>query len=401
MNTNNTEVNSENIDKKWKETSMKKRKNLVIVLACIAALLFVNGTTLYAVQQTSITNNFTTGIVDIGIKKLMMHERERVSYEAPEDILPGEKISMIPVIENYGNSCYVRAEITFTAPGMEEELEASIYGISEDWIKAKDGFYYYKNILKRTDKTDICAGIAIPVNMPQEFKGEQIEWNISVDAIQSQNFEPDFTKDSPWGLVEILTAKENAGGVDIYTEAAKTSFTIEYQGKSKEMIVNANDFFINFPTLMPGDTFSDYVVLKNSTGKTATMYFRSEIEHESPLLDKILLKITKVSGGKESVIYEGTIRAEGLKNNVLLDNIEAGSSTEMHFMITVPESLNNEFSVLTGDVKWIFSTDQISSVKTGDLYQTEMYLILASAMFAFLALLIYKKENSDEKVGEN
>lgn len=91
----------------------------------------------------------------------------------------------------------MRASIGFR--DLAVDLERHIYGLGGSWVKKSDGYYYYTDILKTGESTDLFKGIQIPANFPQEAEGSAFHLDISVDAIQSQNFTPDFSSGMPWG----------------------------------------------------------------------------------------------------------------------------------------------------------------------------------------------------------
>ena len=80
-------------------------------------------------------------------------------------VLPGQEISKIPRIINCGNNCYVRADINFVDTMIDE---TSLYGMSDQWILAPDGYYYYKEILVTGDSVDLFHGFKVPIDLQEE-----------------------------------------------------------------------------------------------------------------------------------------------------------------------------------------------------------------------------------------
>lgn len=381
---------------------MVKRKILTILLG-LSVCLFCTGL-IYGWSSVSVTNNFETGIVNISLSEYQKVGDSEVLFENKEHILPGDIISKIPRIQNDGNDCYVRARITFRGVGNDVN-ENHLLGIGSDWIKADDGYYYYTKVLPYGETVDLFQALKIPEDFSQDYEEEIFDVDIDVDAIQSKNFTPVFELAKPWGDIEILKCeKEGQYDVSTFKQSDNQSFVIQYLGDSKKLVVNSEDFFENFPYLMPGDTYSDTATIRNTSGNQIKLYFRSEALDDSELIDKILLKITTKINGKETLVYEGNLRAEEISKDGLLGVIPVGGTGDFNFEITVPAELNNQYSILSSSIRWIFSVNPIEEVdnvtppQTGDTSQIDIYIIImvVSAFLGWLALFGLKKEKERE-----
>lgn len=381
----------------------RKRKIAVVVMSILSIVLGGSGMTMYAFNTAAVKNHFETGVTDISIHEYQMKSEERTDYEPAKLILPGQNISKIPSIKAEGSDCYIRAKITFRET-TAENMEEGVYGISDDWVKRGDGYYYYTKVLKTGEAVDFFQGIIIPSDFSQEdHEGKSTFLDVDVDAIQAKNFVPDFEGDFPWGQIEILKCeKEGQYDVTSFREADNKSFEVQYQGDALKLVTNEKDFFANFPTLMPGDEYEDTVNLVNSDKKhDVKFYFRSDIYRYSKLYDKINIVITSNVGGTEKEIYNGTLRESKLRDKILLGTIPAGKSADFNFKISVPAELNNEYSLEAGDIRWIFSTEPIikdepakavKRVQTGDDDTMAFVLMGAGVLFLVGAVLLRKGE---------
>ena len=146
----------------------------------MSCVLLGSGTYVYARPETSVTNHFSTGVVDINLDEYELTtnggEEPFRDYTGKKGknplIMPGDDISKIPRITNDGNDCYVRAKLEFS--GTDVDLEKELYGFPSGWEKHDDGYYYYKNILNTGDKIDkMCIrdrGFrAFMLNQPDTF----------------------------------------------------------------------------------------------------------------------------------------------------------------------------------------------------------------------------------------
>ena len=383
---------------------MIKRKFLIILLS-LSVALFGCGT-IFGMVSVGVTNEFETGIVDINLREYQKVGNKEMKWEDDPVVLPGDTISKIPRIHNDGNDCYVRAKITFReAEGIDD---TDLLGISDDWIKADDGYYYYTKILPQGEDVDIFQGLQIPMNYSQENEDKKFYIDIDADAIQSKNFEPQFNLAQPWGSVEILACgKEGQYDVSSFKQSDNQSFSITYQGDVKKLAKNADDFFANFPYLMPGDAYSDTLELENDSNKDIKLYFRSQATDETDLLDKIQLKITTKINGETKVFYEGSLRAAELNENSVLGMLPANATGKFDFEIYVPHELNNEYTITSSFVKWIFSTEEIDepdtdNPKTGDDSNVMLWFsLLGLSVSGLLLMLTIKKKEKENAYEDN
>lgn len=375
-----------------------KRKILAICL-CLAVLTFSTGV-IYGMTSVSVTNEFETGVVDIHIKEFQTDGTKETPWEDNPTILPGDTVSKIPRIYNDGVDCYIRAK--FAIKDMPDLDAEDIFGISNKWDLADDGYYYYKTILKTDETADLFHGLEIPRDFPQSNEEKTFQIEIDVDAIQAKNFTPNFSKANPWGNVEILkNENKEEYNINTFKKADNKQFQIVYLGDTEKLISNQKDFFLNLPYLMPGDKFSDSVVIENDNDDPIKIYFRTADNDKSDLLDKITLKITSVVDKKESVVYEGPLRAQELNKNIILATIDPEKTAEFKYEITVPTSINNAYTLMDSDVTWIFSTEEIKDSDvphTGDNFNMFLYicLLLGSAAACVVLLILLEKEKKEE-----
>lgn len=375
------------------------RKKLTTGMAALSVVTCCCGGGILARTETSVRNPFRTGVVDIALSEYRMVEGKEEPYEDVQGILPGQTISKIPRIENRGNDCWVRAKLTLR----DTEESVAIEGMGDRWKAGGDGYYYYQDILPTGGKTDLFQQVRIPEDFSQEEEGKAFELEIDADAIQSQNFTPDFTADAPWGPVQIQRCIRD-GNYDLQTMTAadSQSLRVVYQGESKTLLAEPEDFFASFPVLMPGDTYADTAELKNDSAEPMELYFRSQAEHGEDLLKRLQLTIETEINGQKTTVYEGALEAEPLREDVCLGTLQPGASGSFRFTLSVPKELDNPYTVLNNQVQWIFSTEPIqpekpgvpTEVRTGDNRKTAFFL-LASGLFLGAGAWMLKRKPED------
>lgn len=362
--------------------------------------------TIPAAQSDSLTveNHIQTGDINIKLEEYQVNangKEEKYSHEGY--VLPGDNISKIPRITNLAEPCYIRILLTFSSPKNSSLPGLSInnlHGFSDTWIAAGD-YYYYPNILDTDDTLDIFQSVQIPSDYANEYAEQELGISIQVDAIQSQNFTPDFTSQTPWGdqIIEICAHNQT----EAFIKNPYVSHYVEYEGNSHKLVTASKDFFSNLGHIMPGDTLSDELVLKNTTNSDAELFFRTELpanlsEAALQLLEKIRLEIYLES----ELLYCGNLKAQVLDKNHSLGIYKSGESQILTFKLHMPESLTNTYALREASVKWIFSVKNeeltISTpppVKTGDTSAIAPYvtlLILSAFLLVTFSILKRKKE---------
>ena len=86
-------------------------------------------------------------------------------------------------------SRYVRFQLNLSNDLINED---NFTGLSDDFVKRGD-YYYYTKPLDNKDKVATFKNFKVPTSLDNEDK-EDIEITKVVDAIQSKNFTPDFSR---------------------------------------------------------------------------------------------------------------------------------------------------------------------------------------------------------------
>lgn len=368
----------------------------MIVAACMSLVLTICGTGIYARSTVAVENRFDTGIVDIALDEYQLDQNGGVeSWEDNPMLLPGSRISKIPEVTNRGNDCWVRVKLSFE--NVEGLDHSCLYGLDEDLIYHEDGYFYLHRVLTMGEKFRIFEGLNIPADFCQTNEDRQFQLHIQVDAIQSRNVAADFDRESPWGTV-VIEKQLDEGPHSIREVTVEHPFLLEYQADAKQLMINAEDFFANISTLVPGDEYRDAVQLVNQGTSPMNLYFCSQAVTRSTLLDDIQLSICTEYDGVETNVYDGAIRAEDLSDEILLMTIPAGEVAWVHFAVTVPAELDNDDAQLAGAVRWIFSTEEIADFtapETGDQTPIGLFMVILGASLGVFVLFAWRRRQND------
>lgn len=379
-------------------------------------LIFLGISGAYAAFSDSVTvkNHITTGDINISLKEYQKRNGKETSYKNPVEVLPGNFISKIPRITNLGMPCWIRAKISFqnnmeTEEGFEEK---HIEGISRDW-KKRGEYYYYTKTLNTGDSVDFFTGVSVPSFWAEEHSGQKLQIGIQADAIQAANFQPDFQEMSPWGNQTVEKCiHETNGKTDCQLENVKLS--VKFHGDAQKLLAVPDDFFRNFGDILPGDTKKDHVSISNTDKETVEIFFRTELKNQTKeqkdLLEK--LKLTISMNGKD--FYTGSLKASSLERSVSLGKFKPQTEGNLTFSITAPQDLKNTYALRDASVNWIFTvnkkessfTEQPSSpdspessdpVKTGDSTPV-LTMILLLVLSAALSIAYLKLMKGDSEV---
>lgn len=220
---------------------MSKRKIFIVALSvCLVAILSL-GTLAWFTAEDNVTNNFYVGDTDTEADEVFgidlwenrdtngdgdyneegdAEKAEGLTYET---ILPGERLSKEPHLENTGiHPQYVRAIVTVTEADIlkvamiPKDSEVSVWedvklflpGTSDKWELAhkyhtnKDTFvfvYYYNEVLEAGAVTEqLFDAVVIPTELTKEQAAEMKNFSINIlgQAIQSEH------------LADVTNAKE-------------------------------------------------------------------------------------------------------------------------------------------------------------------------------------------------
>lgn len=358
---------------------------------------------IYAGRQKAV-NKIDTGVVNIEIDEYTLDENNnRVPWKNNVEVLPGTVVNKIPCFTSKGNDCYVRAVIN-----VKEDVNTNhpitmddFYGISDDWIKI-GSYFYYKKILKTDETVDFFHSFKVPAEWndtvnPKNAGDWKFSVNVTVDAIQADNFTPDFKSTAPWGEAVIKESiHKNGYDINLFTANSETDMSIIIDDK-KDIIIKPDDFFEGFKTMVPGDVLTDSVKIR--ADERCRLYFSSESLKDIDLLKNINLKLMLTKNGKQTVVYEGVLDA-GI-SEMLLGTFRKSDDAELTFTISMPKDLDNEYTLRNASVKWTFETvsvDIFNNPKTGDSSTVLPYILMIAASGLLMIFLVAGRKGKEGRL---
>ena len=327
----------------------------------------------------------STSAVDIEIKEYNQNNEPFQDYG--KVLMPGDKIILIPRVNNLGIECYLRAKITYTIKDESFNVEDYIDGNYSSWTKRGE-YYYYDGIFDKEASVDLFNKVTIP-NLSNDYYGSIVVVHFVVEAIQAKNF------DGNWEEVEIKESVDRTYDIDFDGESS-----IIYENNAHSHITLDDHFFDNLGNLLPGDSISEEINILNNTNDKNEYFLAIDYtnlsDEEKALLRSIKLKIRNSNGEEliSSNLEDKTRHSLGI--------YPKGRGDRLTIELSLPVEIDNDYSKLFTKITWRFSYDVIShgnsqqNPKTGDLkFDLSIALFIVSAI-GFLVVLFAWKINSDD-----
>lgn len=376
-----------------------KIKRLILALLCICMCL--PSTAVYAktYYKTEVINHVSIGDINISLKEYELNKRgQLVPYQNDKKgITPGQLISKIAIVKNLANDCWVRIKVDFESEGEMTGVDDSMLILGDSHWIYRGGYYYYPFPLAHGESVNFLEAVQIPHDWTEAYENRRFSITITADAVQKRNFTPLFDSDDPWfgTVIEQCVHDEHLDT----TAKTESEFSVTFEGGAEGLVKVGDDFFSNWAEMMPGDTWTDAVWIRNKYNKKVKIYFRTETIADDDLIDKLILTI---KNGNE-VIYQGPL--SGTVKRILLGEFKPGEESLLSYSIYVPSELNNAYALKATKTKWIFeceleneNTKKLQRVQTADNTTMISYILLI--LFASCILLVLNKRKAGKRYGK-
>ena len=186
---------------------------------------------------------------------------------------------------------------------------------------------------------------------------------------------------------------------------------VSYSGNAGEFVFepggseSLTDLFPTFQDLMPGDSVTQRIVLKNNANKRVNVRISMRAlgaHHDSEsFLSQLQLKVTQV--GKTDLFEAPAAQTAQLTDWVLLGMLSSGGQVELEVTLTVPTSMGDEFQEQAGYMDWQFMAEETPSgysPQTGDQARLGLYaavMVAALVAIVVVVILLVRKKKRDEE----
>ena len=130
----------------------------------------------------------------------------------------------------------------------------------------------------------------------QNIIGKKIIVSVSADAIQSENFNPDYSLEDPWNGVKVAKSVNNSYGIDV--DDKKVDIEPKFENNAENYIEISDKFFSQLNKIVPGYETTENIKLVNKSDKNTEYFYSIEIpenigEKEKALLENCTLTVIK------------------------------------------------------------------------------------------------------------
>lgn len=174
------------------------------------------------------------------------------------------------------------------------------------------------------------------------------------------------------------------------------------------------DLFPNFKDVMPGDSLTQPITVKNDASKEVKVkiYMRSlgaskelgDYEKSVDFLSKLHLRVEKSADNEMAYMFDAAAHETAqLTEWVELGTLYSGGEVNLNVILDVPVELDNTFKNYIGYLDWEFAIEEFpvedtdpKPPQTGDAFQPVWWILLAVASAAGLLLLIFWRKKDED-----
>ena len=170
------------------------------------------------------------------------------------------------------------------------------------------------------------------------------------------------------------------------------------------------DLFPNFKSVMPGDTLTQKITVKNDADNKVKVkiYMRSLGAHENSVefLSQLGLKVAKSEENEMAYMFDATANETAqLTDWVCLGTLYSGGEVNLDVTLNVPVELPNEFQNKIGYLDWEFMIEEFpveegdpKPPQTGDNSHMGLWFaLMISSLAMLIILLVWRKKDKENE----
>ena len=170
------------------------------------------------------------------------------------------------------------------------------------------------------------------------------------------------------------------------------------------------DLFPNFKGVMPGDTLTQKITVKNDADNKVKVkiYIRSLGAHEDSVefLSQLGLKVAKSEENKMAYMFDAAANETALLTDwVCLGTLYSGGEVNLDVTLNVPTSLDNEYQSKIGYLDWEFMIEEFpieegdpKPPQTGDNSNLGLWFaIMICSLTMMIILLVWRKKDKENE----
>lgn len=292
-------------------------------------------------------------------------------YRIPSHVDPAESIKKEVNVKNSGTvDILIRVAVekmfgTKNGEVFEEDksLDGEMIEImfhSKYWQKGKDGWFYYKEILKAGEMTKepLMDSYRLSEKAGNEYKGKEGHIVVTMESVQADQNAADI-----WG-----TEIKQVGIVWPDVPSGRET-NVVYQGKEDGFKIRGDgtDLFAMFKNLTPGCSRIQKIRVTNPSNENVEIFLHAE-DMEQPetfggqedLVGQLLHSYAFIELWEESsVLYRGAVGKKlqdaDAGEKISLGIFLPGQEKTLTVKLALSPEMDNRFQNLTARVKWVFT----------------------------------------------
>lgn len=185
---------------------------------------------------------------------------------------------------------------------------------------------------------------------------------------------------------------------------------VTYSGDAGEFVFapgsdySLTDLFPNFKDVMPGDSISQKITVKNNASRRVKVkiYLRSLGAHEdgvSPeFLSQMHLRVKLSEDNTRPELFEAAPNETAqLTDWVCLGTFYSGGEVNLDLILDVPVEMDNDYAHKAGYLDWEFKVEEFTDPKTGDDTDALLWIGIAGcAVVIIVVWFIFRKKEQDK-----
>lgn len=199
------------------------------------------------------------------------------------------------------------------------------------------------------------------------------------------------------------------------TPALAAQGNVTYSGNAGSVIFapgseySPTDLFPNFKDVMPGDSLTQPITVKNQADKKVKVriFIRALGAHEDSreFLSRLRLRVEKSGDNTMEYMFDAAASVPAqLSDWVYLGTLYSGGKVNLNVILDVPPSLENRYQEQIGYLDWEFLIEEHPAEptdpeppKTGDETQLWLWIALMGVSLLALLLLLSKRKPKEEE----